>query len=102
MPSRMAAMNRLCASATVRPELGGEKRGSALKDLVGSAQLAHLTAQLFQLIALLGAQQVLADAGVGLGFAHPLAQRLVVDAQVAGYVGNGAAGLKDHPGAAIE
>jgi hypothetical protein len=31
-----------------------------------------------------------------------LPQRLVVDAEVAGYVGDGAAGLGNHPGTAIE
>jgi len=52
-------------------------------------------------IALLAAQQLGALAGIGFCLAHPLAQGLV-DAQVAGYVGDRATGLGDHPGAAIE
>lgn len=83
-------------------ELGGEKRRSALENFVGAAQFAVVLAQLRQLLALLAAQQLLTLAGIGFALAHPLAQCLVMDAQVTGYVGNGAAGLGDHPGAAIE
>jgi hypothetical protein len=83
-------------------ELGGEKGRRRLQDVLGPAQLSHLTAQGLQLLALCGAQQVLADAGVGLCPSHPLAQGLVVDAKVAGYMGDGAAGVGDHPGTAIE
>src|SRR5690606_13946439 len=39
---------------------------------------------------------------VGFGLAHPLAQRLVVDAEITGYVGDGTTGLEDHPGAALQ
>src|SRR6185312_5685175 len=45
---------------------------------------------------------ILALAFIGFGFAHPLAQGLVVDPEVAGYVGDRSAGVGDHPGAAIE
>ena len=55
-----------------------------------------------QLLALLAAQQLLALAFIGFGLSHPLAQGLVVDAEVAGYVGDRAAGVEDHPGTAIE
>ncbi len=37
-------------------------------------------------------------AGVGFGLTHPLAQGLVVDAQIADYVGNRAAGSQRSSG----
>ena len=83
-------------------ELGCEKSRGGLEDLVGAAQLAHLTAQAAQLFSLLAAQQLFAFAGVGFCLAHPLAQRLGVDAQITGYVGDRAAGLKDQPGTAVQ
>jgi hypothetical protein len=78
------------------------KRRSGFEDLVGTAQFAHLAAQLLQLLALLAAQQLGALAGVSFGLAHPLAQGLGVDADVAGNVGDGPAGVEDHPGAAVQ
>jgi len=79
-----------------------EKRRGRLEDLVGPTQLAHLAAQAAQLLTLLAAQQLLALAGVGFGLTHPFAQRLGRNAEIAGYVGDRAAGLKDEAGASVK
>lgn len=78
------------------------KRRGALEDLVGSAQLAVLALQRLQALALVSAQQLRPLALIGFGLTHPFAQRLVVDAEVARYVGDGATGLEDHPGTALQ
>lgn len=72
-------------------ELGRGKSRGGLEDFVGPAQLAHLAAQ-----------QLLAFAGIGFGLAHPFAQRLGWNAEIAGYVGGRAAGLKDEAGASVK
>jgi hypothetical protein len=51
-------------------------------------QLAHLTAQALGLLALLAAQELVARAGVGLGLADSLSQRLGMDARVGRDVGD--------------
>ena len=53
-------------------------------------------------LTLFAAQQLTALAFISFGLANPLAQRLMVDAEVAGDVGSRAAGVEDHPGTAIE
>lgn len=83
-------------------ELGREKSRGGLEDFVGPAQLAHLAAQAAQLLTLLAAQQLLAFAGIGFGLAHPFAQRLGRNTEIAGYVGDRAAGLKDEAGASVK
>jgi hypothetical protein len=52
------------------------KSRGGLEDLVGAAQLAHLSSQAPQLLALLAGQQLGALAGVGFCLAHPAAQGL--------------------------
>lgn len=59
----------------------GEKHRGGLENLVGLLQLAVLTLERLQTLALTAGQLRRAAAGVGLGPAHPLAQRLLVDAE---------------------
>src|SRR6202167_1447176 len=61
-----------------------------------------LTAQLLDLLALLAAQQVLALALISLSAPHIFAQRLRIDAQVSGDVGNRAAGLEHKSRATLQ
>jgi hypothetical protein len=74
---------------------------AAFEDLVGTAQLAHLTAEATQLLALLAGQQLFAFAGVRLSL-YSLAQRLVVDAEIARHMGDRPAGLQDEPSASVK
>jgi hypothetical protein len=69
------------------------KRRRRLEDVVGAAQFAHLAAQGLQLLAF---------SFIGLCPSHPLAEGLVVDAEVARHLGDRTSGVGDHPGTAIE
>jgi hypothetical protein len=79
--SRCASIIRVTSSGTV--ELGREKRARRLEDLIGTAQLADLAFQLGDAL-LLNSGHTGPLAGVDLGLAHPVAQRLAVDAELVG------------------
>ena len=55
----------------------------------------------FEPLALGAGQAIAARAGVGLGLAHPVPQRLAVDAEVLGDMRDRAAGIKDEPDRAL-
>ncbi len=63
-------------------ELAGEKHAGGLQDLVRAAQLRDLTAQGFDLLALLAAQDIFAPALVSFGLPNVFAKRLALDAEV--------------------
>jgi hypothetical protein len=63
-------------------ELAREKHAGGLQDLIRTAQLGHLTAQGFDLLALLAAQHVLAPALIGFCLADVFTERLRLDAEV--------------------
>src|SRR5215213_8485719 len=67
------------------------------QDLVGLAQLAHLALQALEPLALIRGQAIAARTVVGLGLAHPLTQRLPVDAEILGDMRDRAAALHDEP-----
>jgi hypothetical protein len=77
-----------------RVELLGEKHRGGLDDLVGLPELAHLALERLHALALVAGQAIVAAAGISLGLAHPLAQRLAVDAQVGRDVRDRAAALE--------
>jgi hypothetical protein len=83
-------------------ELAGEKHARRLEDLIRTPRVRDLTAQLLDLLALLAAQQVLALALISFSAPHIFAQRLRLDAQVAGDVGNRAAGLEHKSRATLQ
>jgi hypothetical protein len=73
------------------------KHARRLEDLVGLAQFAVLTLQRLQPLALIRRQAIAARALVGLGLAHPLPQRLTVDAEVLGDMRDRPTAFKDKP-----
>src|SRR5215210_133840 len=79
----------------------GEIHARSPQDLVGLTQLAHLALQALQPLALLRGQAIAARAMVGLALAHPLTQRLAVDAEILGDMRDRAAALGDEPHRAL-
>jgi hypothetical protein len=77
------------------------KNRGGLEDLVGLAQLAHLALELLEALALGGRQAITSLAGVGLRLAHPLTQRLVLDAEIARHMRDRPAGLEDEADGAL-
>src|SRR5271165_3289867 len=93
-------MNALTSDVWI--ELAREKHAGGLQDLVRTAKVRHLTAELFDLLALLDTQHVLASALVSFDLPHVLAQRLVRDAQVSSYVRDRTPGLEHQTRAALQ
>jgi len=63
-------------------ELAREKHAGGLQDLVRAAQLRDLTAQGFDLLALLAGQDVFAPALVSFGLPDVFAKRLALDPEI--------------------
>jgi len=82
-----------CASSSA-----GKNAEAALRSSLARRSSRTSPRSAFQFLALLGAQQLGEPAFVGFGLSQPLAQRLVVDAEVSCDVGNGAAGVEKPSG----
>jgi hypothetical protein len=63
-------------------ELAREKHAGGLQNLVCPAQLRHLAAQGFDLLALLAAQNVFAPALVSFNLSDVFAERLALDPEI--------------------
>jgi hypothetical protein len=87
------ARRRSGSPRSVWVELLGKKHRSGLQDLVRAPQLEVLLAKPLDLLTLLTRRQIGPQSLVGLRLTHPLAQRLLVDAQVIGDMDDRAAAL---------
>jgi hypothetical protein len=77
-----AHLGRCGSSAVAKKNRGG------LEDLVGAPQLLDLAVERLQPLALVAGEQIGSLALVGFGLADPAAQRLALDAEVLGDLGD--------------
>jgi len=83
-----AHLDRVGSSSLAKNTEGG------LQDLVRLAQLTHLAAECLELLTLAARQLIAARAGIGLGPAHPCAQRLRADTEISRYLRDRSARLE--------
>jgi hypothetical protein len=77
------------------------KNRGGLEDLVGAPQLLDLAVERLQPLALAAREQVGSPALVGFGLADPAAQRLALDAEVLGDLGDRAVRFKREADASL-